>query len=88
MAERYKMTLTWMDALVSGTAGLQVDQTGADVIEPIALAFEKVADAYLGGLVLTDTVKDQVKVDYCETARALLPTLPSPPYATASGKCQ
>ncbi len=89
--QRYKMVLTWMDALVDGNAKLTADQSGADVLQPIALAFEKVADAYLASFPLTDEdglTSDKVRQELCLKAKTMLPALKAGPFASADGRCE
>ncbi len=89
--QRYKMVLTWMDSLVEGTAKLTAEESGTDVLQPVALAFEKVADAFLASFPLTEDgglTNDTVRTELCLKAKSLLPALQAGPFATAAGRCE
>ena len=89
--QRYKMVLTWMDALVDGSAQLTSAQSGADVLQPLSLAFERVTDAFFGAFPLTDggsLTEAKVRAELCTEAKELLPSLKAPPFASADGRCE
>ena len=86
VAARYRLALSFSDALVAGVATLPPTASGDDVLAPIGAALQKAADQYLSGLGLAADRTAQVQQAVCADARTILPALKTLPYAK-QGSC-